>query len=51
MPDWTRREFIRQSMLATAGLALVSCGDDQSDPITESPGMLTRKGIGQKRWI
>jgi monoamine oxidase len=35
-------------MLATAGIALVSCSDDESEPITESPGMLTGKGSNKK---
>lgn len=43
MPDLTRREFLRRSMLISAGLAFVSCEDDDHDPETveDSPGMLT----------
>ena len=42
MSDLTRREFLRQSMLLAAGMALVSCEDDDQDVETEydSPGML-----------
>ncbi|MDP6465940.1 MAG: FAD-dependent oxidoreductase, partial [SAR324 cluster bacterium] len=42
MSNITRREFIRQSMLLTAGMVLVSCEDeDQGGEGTyESPGML-----------
>ncbi len=48
MPEWTRREFIYQSLLATAGLALVSCGDEPSEPVKTSPGMLTGDGSPKK---
>jgi len=41
MSDLTRREFIRQSMLLAAGMALVSCEDDQVETGQDSPGMLS----------
>ena len=41
MSDLTRREFIRQSMLLAAGMALVSCEDDQVETGHESPGALS----------
>ena len=41
MSDLTRREFIRQSMLLAAGMALVSCEDDQVEIGHESPGALS----------
>ncbi len=40
MTDITRREFLRQSMLISAGLVLVSCEDEDQDLENESPGML-----------
>ncbi|SVD35453.1 uncharacterized protein METZ01_LOCUS388307, partial [marine metagenome] len=43
MSDLSRREFLRQSMLLTAGMALMSCEDDNQDIETtyDSPGMLS----------
>ena len=41
MSDLTRREFIRQSMLLAAGMALVSCEDDQVETGHKSPGALS----------
>ena len=41
MSDLTRREFIHQSMLLAAGMALVSCEDDQVETDHESPGALS----------
>ena len=40
MSDLTRREFIRQSILLAAGMTLISCEDEKSDTIDESPGQL-----------
>ncbi|MBC8346563.1 MAG: flavin monoamine oxidase family protein [Candidatus Marinimicrobia bacterium] len=39
MYDLTRREFIRQSALLTAGIAFISCEDNDSEK--ESPGQLS----------
>ena len=41
MSDLTRREFIRQSVLLAAGMALVSCEDDKVEKGHESLGALS----------
>ena len=37
MSNLTRREFVRQSILLAAGITLISCEDEKSDTIDESP--------------
>ena len=41
MSDLTRREFLRQSMLLAAGMALVSCDDKYDEINHDSPGTLS----------
>ena len=41
MSDLTRREFLRQSMLLAAGMALISCDDEYDDINHDSPGTLS----------
>ena len=40
MSDLTRREFVRQSILIAVGITLISCDDEKSDTVDESPGQL-----------
>ena len=40
MSDLNRREFLRQSILLAAGITLISCEDEKSDTVDESPGQL-----------
>ena len=40
MSDLTRREFVRQSILLAVGITLISCDDEKSDSIDDSPGQL-----------
>ena len=40
MSDLTRREFVRQSILLAVGITLISCEDEKSDTIDDSPGQL-----------
>ena len=40
MSDLTRREFVRQSILLAVGMTLISCEDEKSDTIDDSPGQL-----------
>jgi monoamine oxidase len=40
MSDLTRREFVRQSILLAVGITLVSCEDEKSDTVDDSPGQL-----------
>jgi len=41
MPDFTRREFIQNSMLLAAGMAVFSCEDSDAELKRDSPGMLS----------
>ena len=41
MSDLTRREFLRQSMLLAAGMALISCDDEYDEINHDSPGTLS----------
>ena len=40
MSDLTRREFVRQSILLAVGITLISCEDEKTDTIDDSPGQL-----------
>ena len=40
MADLNRREFLRQSILLAAGITLISCEDEKSDTVDDSPGQL-----------
>ena len=52
MSDITRREFIRRSLILSAGASLIiSCEDNEnipSNPISGSPGMLSSNGNAKK---
>ena len=52
MSDITRREFIRRSLILSAGASLIiSCEDNEnipSNPISSSPGMLSSNGNAKK---
>ncbi|MDG1268137.1 MAG: FAD-dependent oxidoreductase [Candidatus Marinimicrobia bacterium] len=52
MSDITRREFIRRSLILSAGASLIiSCEDNEnipSNPISNSPGMLSSNGNAKK---
>ena len=52
MSDITRREFIRRSLILSAGASLIiSCEDNEnipSNPISSSPGMLSSNGNSKK---
>jgi monoamine oxidase len=52
MSDITRREFIRRSLILSAGASLIiSCEDNEnipSNPISSSPGMLSSTGNAKK---
>ena len=52
MSDITRREFIRRSLILSAGASLIiSCEDNEnitSNPISKSPGMLSSNGNAKK---
>ena len=41
MSDFTRREFIQNSMLLAAGMMVFSCEDSNSELKKDSPGMLS----------
>ena len=41
MSDFTRREFIQNSMLLAAGMAVFSCEDSGPELKRDSPGMLS----------
>jgi len=40
MSDLTRREFVRQSILLAVGITLISCEDEKTNTIDDSPGQL-----------
>ena len=52
MSEITRREFIRRSLILSAGASLIiSCEDNENYPsnsISNSPGMLSSNGNAQK---
>ena len=52
MSEITRREFIRRSLILSAGASLIiSCEDNEnipSNPISSSPGMLSSNGNSKK---
>ncbi len=48
MSDYTRREFLRQSLLIAAGIAFLSCEDELDNTGGESPGKLIGRGNPKK---